>query len=146
MIPGADLDEARFIGEVCEKNDCGMLLDVTNLYTNSVNHRFDPLRFLRRLPLERIVQLHFVGGHYLGDRLIDSHSSPTPPEVWQLLDEVLRIAPVKGVILERDEQLPPLHELVAEVEQAHALGVRHGRWPARLSSVLAGVAKAHATS
>lgn len=124
-FPWSDLDEAAFLGELLDRTGCGLLLDVTNLYTNSVNHRFDPVRFLERLPAERIVQLHFVGGHWRNGELIDSHSQPTPEEVWQLLAEVLRRFPVKGVILERDENIPPFAEITAELQRARGL------WTAR---------------
>lgn len=123
--PWSDLDEASFLGELLDTTDCGLLLDVTNLYTNSVNHGFDPLAFLNRLPADRIVQLHFVGGHWRDGTLIDSHSSPTPPEVWQLLDEVVKFAPVKGLILERDENLPPFAEILDELRRARELWRRH---------------------
>jgi hypothetical protein len=76
-----------------------------------------------------VVQLHYVGGHQHGDRLLDSHSSSTPPEVWALMTELLeRKAPIKGTILERDEQLPPLRELLPELSQARELGRRFGQW------------------
>jgi uncharacterized protein (UPF0276 family) len=117
-FPGEQLDDAQFLGEVLEENNCGLLLDVTNLYINSVNQRFDPLQFLWRLPARRIVQLHFVGGHWENGQLIDSHSSSTPEEIWQLLHEVVQFAPVRGIILERDERLPPLVELLSELDRA----------------------------
>jgi uncharacterized protein len=119
-FPGEQLDDAAFLTEVLEQNECGLLLDVTNLYTNSVNHRFDPLSVLWKLPPERIVQLHFVGGHWEDGQLIDSHSTATPEEIWQLLDEVIKFAPVKGIILERDERLPPLSELADEIKLARS--------------------------
>ncbi|MDP8922176.1 MAG: DUF692 domain-containing protein [Chloroflexota bacterium] len=128
-LPGAEMGEAEFLAEVTERTGCGLLLDVMNLHANAVNHGYDPRRFLDRLPLERVVQLHFVGGHWSEDILVDSHSEPTPPEVWGLLDEVLSRAPVKGVILERDENIPPFRELVRELERAREIGRRHGRWP-----------------
>jgi uncharacterized protein (UPF0276 family) len=127
-LPGAELEEAVFLREVAERSDSGLLLDVTNLHINAVNHGYDPHAFLDALPLDRIVQLHFVGGHWQDGLLVDSHSAPTPPEVWTLLDEVLARVPVKGVILERDENLPPFAEIAAELERARALGRSHGRW------------------
>lgn len=127
-LPFSDLDEAAFLGELLDVTSCGLLLDVTNLHTNSVNHRFDAVEFLRRLPPDKIVQLHFVGGHWRNGTLIDSHSHTTTPEIWSLLDEVLKYAPVKGMILERDENIPPFAELIPELEQARALGRKHGRW------------------
>ncbi len=127
-MPGAEMNEAEFLAEVLQRADCGLLLDVTNLYTNSVNHGYDPHEFLARLPLERVVQLHFVGGHWHHDVLIDSHSQPTPPEVWELMNEVVARTPVKGVILERDEGLPSFAELAKELECAREILRRHGRW------------------
>jgi uncharacterized protein (UPF0276 family) len=101
---------------------------VTNLYTNAVNHGYDWRRFLDRTPLERVVQLHFTGGHERGGKLIDSHSAATPEAVWEVMDEVLARARVKGVILERDENLPPFDELLGELRRARDLGRRRGRW------------------
>jgi uncharacterized protein (UPF0276 family) len=127
-MPGAEMNEAEFLSQVLQRTDCGLLLDVTNLYTNAVNHGYDAHAFLEQLPLERVVQLHFVGGHWHHNVLIDSHSRPTPPEVWELMNDVAARAPVKGVILERDEDLPPFAELAEELERAREIGRRHGRW------------------
>jgi uncharacterized protein (UPF0276 family) len=120
-LPGAEMTEPEFIAEVLERADCGLLLDVTNLYTNAINHSYDPGDFLNRLPLERVVQLHFAGGHWRGDLLVDSHAHPTPPEVWTWMEEVYARAPVKAAVLERDENLPPFEHLLAELEHARAL-------------------------
>ncbi|WP_165232820.1 DUF692 domain-containing protein [Aquisphaera insulae] len=133
-VPGAELDEADFLAELVERTGCGLLLDLTNLHTNSVNHGGDPRAFIDRLPPGRIIQLHFVGGHAEGTRLIDSHSAPTPAAVWDLMDYVLDRAPVRGLILERDEDLPPFDELVGELDRARAISRRHGRWPCSTSS------------
>lgn len=127
-LPGAEMSEAAFLSEIVRRTDCGLLLDVTNLYVNSVNHQYDPREFLDALPLERIVQLHFVGGHWDDGVLVDSHSQATPAEVWNLLEEVLKRAPVRGVILERDENLPPFGELADELNRARGIGRRCGRW------------------
>jgi len=127
-LPGAEMGEAEFLCEVLERTGCGLLLDVTNLYTNSVNHGYDPREFLRSLPPERVVQVHFAGGHWHHGSLVDSHSRPTPEEVWRLFDETLRLAPVKGASLERDEDLPPFPEILGELERARAAGRAHGRW------------------
>ena len=127
-LPGAEMTEGQFLAEVTARTGCGLLLDVTNLYTNAVNHGGDPDRVLDDMPLERAVQLHFVGGEWAEGVLIDSHSRPAPPEVWALLEEVVARAPVRGIILERDENLPPLSELTAELARARGIGRRHGRW------------------
>ncbi|MBD2743119.1 DUF692 domain-containing protein [Coleofasciculus sp. FACHB-1120] len=127
-VPGAEMTEAQFLAEVVERSDCGLLLDVTNLYINAVNHNYDIYAFLAQLPLERVVQLHFVGGHWHNGVLIDSHSHSTHPEVWTLMEEVVARIPVKGIVLERDENLPPFAELSAELEGARKIGRRHGKW------------------
>jgi uncharacterized protein (UPF0276 family) len=108
-------DEASFLGEVLDENNCGLLLDVTNLYINSINYRFDAVQVLNRLPRDRIVQLHFVGFDREGDLLKDGHSHSTNLEIWQLLEEVVRYAPVCGAILERDEQFPPFSDILTEL-------------------------------
>jgi len=127
-VPGGEIAEDEFLVRVLEQTDCGMLLDVMNLHANAVNHGYDPYAFLDRLPSERIVQLHFVGGHWHDNMLIDSHSHATPVQVWQLMEEVISKAPVKGAILERDENLPPFAELLVEVQQARQIGEKHQRW------------------
>jgi uncharacterized protein (UPF0276 family) len=127
-LPGAEMTEAQFLAEVVERADCGLLLDVTNLYTNAVNHGYDVDNFLQELPWERVVQLHFVGGHWHDGLLIDSHSQSTPVEVWQLMDAVLAKVAIKGIVLERDENLPSFAELLGELQQARQLGRSHGRW------------------
>lgn len=120
-FPQDTYDEASFLGDLVHENDCGLLLDVTNLYINSVNHRFDPMDVLHRLPHDRIVQLHFVGFHREGETLIDSHAQPTNPEIWHLLEEVVKFADVRGAILERDEDLPPFEDLLGELERMHTI-------------------------
>lgn len=271
MLPGAEMTEAQFLTEIVERSDCGLLLDITNLYINSVNHDNDICSFLEQLPLEQVVQLHFVGGHWHDGVLIDrvlrrvqasellgqnplsqklaplnsiyrgtarqgifipvkswfwrlaagimncihgvirfiiknssarrtrtqerflgtgdsrnraksericllnplqrrsgspslkmlaesvwrglnlrrsslvkrhwgknslrsthgecqSHSHSTPQEIWKLMDEVVSRAPVKGFVLERDENLPPFSQLAAELEHARAIGRQYHRW------------------
>jgi uncharacterized protein len=127
-LPGNDRSEAEFLSQVLERTGCGLLLDVTNLHANAVNHGLDPGVILNELPWERVVQLHFVGGVWEDGLLVDSHSQPTPAEVWALMETVVARAPVKGAILERDENLPPFAELCGELERAREIGRRHGRW------------------
>ena len=105
-----------------------MLLDITNLQINAVNHGYDPFAFLDQLPMERVVQLHFVGGHLDEGVLIDSHSHSTPPEVWNLMKEILARVPVKGIVLERDDNFPAFKELLNELEQARNIGRAQKIW------------------
>ena len=117
-FPSSELDEAEFVKIVLEETDCGLLLDVTNLYINSKNHNFDWRVFLNGLPPERIVQLHFVGSHRYENRLIDAHADRTENEIWEVFREVCRRADVKGAILERDENFPPFEEIITELQIA----------------------------
>lgn len=127
-VPGAEMSEEDFVAEVLDRSDCGLLLDITNLFANAANHGYDPRAWLDRIPADRVVQLHFVGGHWDGGRYVDSHGAPTPEPIWDLMDDVLARFPVKGVILERDEHLPPFAELRGELDRARALGKARARW------------------
>lgn len=119
--PDEQFSDADFICEICEQNNIGILLDVTNLFINSENHKFDALSFLQRLPRERIVQLHFVGARYSNGTWHDSHGCPAQEEIWQLLTEVVKYGSIKGIILERDIHLPDLSELIVELKRARQI-------------------------
>ncbi len=120
-IPGADLSQEEFFGELVGATGCGMLLDVTNLYTNSVNHGFDPLEALGRLPLESIVQVHLAGGFWDGGVLFDGHCAPVPEEVWALFEQLVERTPVRAALLEHDAHFPAIEELLSQVSRAREL-------------------------
>lgn len=126
--PGGDMDPAEFICEVLGYGGCGLLLDVANLFANAPGLGGDPVAFLDRLPLDRVVQVHFSGCHESKGRSVESRSQPVAETVWQLLDTVVARAPVRCLCLERDDNLPPLGDLLWEVERARALGRQHKRW------------------
>ncbi len=114
--PGAHMSEIEFVNAVLAEADCGLLLDVNNVYVNSVNHRYDPREFLRALPASRVCYFH-VAGHYVEapDLRVDTHGTAVCGDVWALLDEAyVRFGPVP-TLLERDFHFPPLTELVTEV-------------------------------
>ena len=114
-MPGCEMNEAQFIGEVLEAADCGLLLDVNNVYVNALNHGFDPHEFLDQLPIERTVQVH-VAGHKRGDEMvIDTHGSPVIEPVYELLEYVLKRTTVNGVMLERDQNFPEFSQILGEV-------------------------------
>lgn len=122
QFPSSEMSEAVFIKTILEETDCGILLDVTNLYINSKNFGFDWHKFLDEIPLERVVQLHFVGSHKHGKRLIDAHADKTETEIWEIFAEVCRRCDnLKGAILERDENFPPFAEILDEIETAKIL-------------------------
>ncbi len=127
-FPWSDIEEAKFLAELLERTDCGLLLDVTNLYINSVNHGYSAVRFLEQLPVERVVQLHYVGVENCEGRLIDNHSSATPESVWSLMREVFQRFPIKGSILERDAKFPEFASLLAEVSRCRKIALEAGRW------------------
>jgi uncharacterized protein len=117
-FPSSEMSEAEFISRVLEETDCGLLLDVTNLYINAKNFDFDWRAFLDAIPRERIVQLHFVGSQRHGKRLIDAHADKTETEIWEVFREVCARADVRGATLERDENFPPFAEILEELEIA----------------------------
>jgi uncharacterized protein (UPF0276 family) len=118
LVPGhASMDEADFIGEVLEASDAALLLDVNNVWVNAQNYGFDADAFLARLPLERVVEIHVAGHTFVpeDELLIDTHGAPVVDPVLELLARaVARTGPVP-VLLERDHDLPPLADLLAEV-------------------------------
>lgn len=124
--PFADMDEVGFIRAVLDEADCDLHLDVNNVYVNSVNHRYDPLEFIRAMPTERIVYLH-MAGHYneADDLIVDTHGADVIDPVWSLLDETYRLHGVAPTLLERDFNIPPLAELVREVERIAHLQAAH---------------------
>ena len=120
------IDEADFIGEVIRRTDCGLLLDVNNVYVSCINHRRDPLAYLNALPLQSIGEIHLAGfaedTDSLGDRLlIDDHGAPIDNAVWSLYQHLLeRTGPI-ATLIERDNQLPAFSVLHAEARQADEL-------------------------
>jgi uncharacterized protein (UPF0276 family) len=126
-VPGAQMDEPEFLTRVLERTGCGWLCDVANLYANAVNHGGDLDADFERWPWDRLVQIHYAGGRWRDGVLIDSHDCTTSEAVWGLYDRVVARAPVKGVILERDERLPPFPELLEEVARARLTLREYGR-------------------
>lgn len=123
--PWNEMSEARFIRRLLEETDCGLLLDITNLYINSINRGVDWKDALDELPLEHVVQLHFVGAHRHKDRLIDAHADSTDDEIWNVFNEVAVRCNVKGAILERDENFPEFAEILSELETAREIVKSH---------------------
>ncbi|MEJ2383076.1 MAG: DUF692 domain-containing protein [Xanthomonadales bacterium] len=116
--PGAEMSEIEFINAVLEEADCDLLLDVNNIFVNSVNHRYSATEFLRALPGHRIAYGH-IAGHYneADDLIVDTHGADVIPDVWSILESAFETFGVFPVLLERDFNLPPLAELLQEVEQ-----------------------------
>jgi len=136
--PGrADLREAEFLSEVCAAADCGLLLDVNNLFVNAVNFGFDPEAWLRSAPLERVVQIHVAGHewfevgeegigdsrspHAKGAMIIDTHGADVSAAVWALLSSVLERTGPRPVVIERDRAIPPFDVLLAETARLRVI-------------------------
>ena len=116
------LTEADFVVDVLERADATLLLDVNNIYVNSRNFDFDPKAYIDKIPADRVVQIHVAGHFVREDGLrIDTHGEPVRDEVYQLLDYTLRKVGPVPVLLERDNNVPPLDELLAEVDELWAI-------------------------
>jgi uncharacterized protein (UPF0276 family) len=118
-----DMSETEFLNALCLRANCGLLLDVTNLFINARNHRFDAADWLRAIEPAHIIQLHIVGYSPGDERLEDHHHAPIQAELLDLYTEVLKHAPVSAVILERDggfEDLAGIHGDLQKLEAAHA--------------------------
>ncbi|MFC5568524.1 DUF692 domain-containing protein [Lysobacter yangpyeongensis] len=133
--PHQAMREIDFINAVLAEADCDLLLDVNNIYVNAINHRYDAHEFLSQLPGERVAYIH-VAGHYdeADDLKVDTHGAPVKDAVWQLLRAAYERFGPRPTLLERDFNIPPYAELVAELDTIRA--TMHGLAPV--------VASAHA--
>jgi len=115
------LSEWDFLAEVAAQADCGILLDVNNIYVSARNHGFDAEAYLEGIPKERVGQFHLAGYQDKGTHLLDTHDSPVTDPVWALYQEALRRFGPKSTLIEWDENVPPLPRLLEESERARAL-------------------------
>lgn len=131
--PGAQMSEIKFLNAVLEEADCDLMLDINNIYVNSINHGYDPYEFLAAVPADRIVYFH-VAGHYVEaeDLRVDTHGADVVDPVWDLLAKAYELYGPVPTVLERDFNIPPLDTLLLEVDKIAALQldqntkVRHG--------------------
>lgn len=112
------MKEWEFISAVAEESDSLILLDVNNIYVSSVNHGFDPRQYLSGISPDRVQQIHLAGHSDHGDHIIDTHDHPIADPVWMLYADALRHCGSVATMIERDDNIPPLAELVAELQQA----------------------------
>jgi uncharacterized protein (UPF0276 family) len=120
--PGQEMTEQEFTLSVLQESGCLMLLDVNNIYVNSINHGYDPEAFLAAMPTGRIVYGH-IAGHYdeADDLKIDTHGADVIEPVWQLLKKAYEIHGVFPTLLERDFNIPPINELLLEMEKIRSI-------------------------
>ncbi|RMD85202.1 MAG: DUF692 domain-containing protein [Candidatus Dadabacteria bacterium] len=120
----SQMPEYEFLAALAERADCGILLDVNNVYVSATNHGFDPEAYIDAIPAERVGQIHLAGHTDLGDYLFDTHSAPVCERVWQLYERaVARIGPV-STLIEWDADIPPFERLLEESEHARAVAER----------------------
>ncbi len=114
----ATMPEWEFLTEVANRADCGILLDVNNIYVSSVNHRFDPSTYIQNVPADRVWQYHLAGHSDYGDYLLDTHDHPIIDPVWKLYHETIRTIGLRSTLIEWDDHIPEFSVLEAEAEQA----------------------------
>ena len=116
LSPKHDMLEAEFVQSVIEAADCDLLLDVNNVFVNSVNHGYEPMDFIRAMPAERISYIH-VAGHFVepDGLIIDTHGADVIDPVWQLLADTYRLIGVRPTLLERDFNIPEMKSLLQEI-------------------------------
>lgn len=135
QLPKFDMNEVEFINQLVERTKCGLLLDITNVYTNSVNFHFNPIDFVKQLPLDYVVQIHVAGGEWVDGVLEDSQSQPVPHEIWRIFDYVAQHAKPKVCILERDRNFPRFSELLDEIDKARSYMIKSTLHKGRKSKI-----------
>jgi len=120
--PGQEMSEIEFFNAVVEAADCDVLLDINNIYVNSINHHYDAEQFLRAIPAQRISYAH-IAGHYVEAEnfLVDTHGAEVIDPVWQLLSKAYELFGVFPTLLERDFNIPSVAELQREVNTIHSI-------------------------
>lgn len=121
-----EMSEWDFVREVVEQADCGLLLDVNNIYVNSVNFGFEPKDYINAMPMDRVMHVHVAGHQNMGDYLLDNHGTEIIDPVWEILSQVAERTELPAVIIERDHHLPPLEQQLREVRLARQI-VEEGR-------------------
>jgi uncharacterized protein (UPF0276 family) len=116
-----EMGEAEFIAELLRRSGCRLLLDVNNVYVSSRNHGFDARAYIDRMPAEQVVQIHLAGHEDRGDLVIDTHDHPVCAAVWDLYAYTLDRIGFKPTMIERDDHIPPLPELLQELDLARKL-------------------------
>jgi uncharacterized protein (UPF0276 family) len=117
----SSMPEWVFLAAVAEEADCGILLDVNNIYVSAVNHGFSPIEYLSGIPAERVGQIHLAGHSILGDLLIDTHDHPVSTPVWRLYREAVRRFGPVSTLVEWDDQIPPFEELLTQANRAREI-------------------------
>ena len=127
MYQDNEMPEYTFLNQLAEKTQCRILLDINNVYVNSVNHNYDPTTYLDNIAMEYVAQFH-LGGHSVHeDYLVDDHGAHVTDDVWALYDKTLSRRCDIPTIIEWDTNVPPFPVLLEEVSRAEAIGLNYGR-------------------
>ncbi len=124
--------EWQFLAHIAQEADCLLLVDVNNIYVSSVNHGFDPLTYLHALPAHRVQQIHLAGHSDHGDHIVDTHDHPVAAPVWALYAQACQRFGAVAAMIERDDHIPPLAELLGEMDIARRIAAEHVAAPAPL--------------
>lgn len=116
----SEMTEAEFLVRLAEEADCGILLDVNNVFVSAFNHRFDPRAYIDAIPGERVCQYHLAGHTHMGTHILDTHSDYVVDDVWKLYGHTLRRVGLRSTLLEWDADIPPFEVAHAEVLKAAA--------------------------
>jgi hypothetical protein len=115
------MPEWEFLGAIAEHADCGILLDVNNVYVSAVNHGFDPEQYLRALPVDRIGQIHLAGHSDKGTHLLDTHDGAVITAVWNLYHLAVRLFGRVSTLIEWDDKIPEFEVVCVEAERARLI-------------------------
>jgi uncharacterized protein (UPF0276 family) len=121
------MSEWEFLDALCARTGCELLLDVNNIFVSARNHGFDPLLYLAGVPAGRVRQIHLAGHSQGRECLIDTHDRPVPPAVWALYAAAVERFGSVPTMIERDDDIPPLSELLAELDIARSITARRSR-------------------
>lgn len=114
----SEMTEWEFVNEVVERADCGLLLDVNNIFVSSFNHGFDPFEYLEAMPAERVAQIHVAGHSVFDDYILDTHDHPVTPAVWKLYQRAIERCGPTPTLLEWDDRIPSFERVLSEAKKA----------------------------
>ena len=117
------MSEWEFLSAIAEKADCNLLLDVNNIYVSSFNHQFDAMEYLQGVPADRVWQHHLAGHQNTGNLIIDTHDEPIIDPVWELYEKTAQLLGPVSTMIERDGNIPPLSEVIAELNRAREIAL-----------------------
>jgi len=124
QFSNSEMTEWEFLSELSRRSGCWLLFDVNNVYVSAFNHGYDPITFLEGIPSDRVVQFHMAGHSHMGTHIVDTHDHPVCEDVWELYAAALKRFGRVSTIIERDDHIPPLDEIMVEVERTREIAHR----------------------